>query len=134
MTNADKGKIQSIEYLVNNALAYKIQYDYSKSWGYLNDPKGVLEKVTLFDGEKTYVTHYEYNDRGLVSKSTSENETTEYSYDDLGNLIQEKDAYGNGVKYKFDAMRRLIENTEFDQKRPTLFFGLLTIFLTYQHP
>lgn len=84
-------------YYNNNGLVYQKEVSHFDANGYLTE----VETQLVF-GKRGSRVHYEYNETGLVSKKieyvniVDESEvTTEYTYDDVGNLLM-TDIYRNG--------------------------------------
>ena len=53
-----------------------------------------------------YPIHYEYDDKGRVTKTAQGNRSSYYSYDDKGNLQRSIDADGDATSYRYDVMHR----------------------------
>ncbi|MGA1871974.1 MAG: RHS repeat-associated core domain-containing protein [bacterium] len=72
--------------------------------------KGNLEYIALLDGSEIKM---EYDDYGHMIKVTdAENNITEYTYDDIGNITSKKDADGNMWQYEYDKKNHLISETD----------------------
>lgn len=75
--------------------------------------------------EGAFINQLAYDKAGRVIRSSllPENRTTEYSYDEAGRLIKEKDSLGNQILYTNDAMGNVIQALFVDIKGNHLWQG-----------
>lgn len=84
-----------------------------QSWSYISDSRGDLLSMTLpsVDGQRP-TTQYAYDDAGNVLSATDAlGNTTAYTYDAYGNRIAERDAAGNTITRTFDGNHYLLTQT-----------------------
>ncbi len=66
------------------------------------------DKVSITDANG-YTTEFHYNEQGqLIRKDAPEQTVTEYRYDKSGNLVWQQDAEGQIIEYSYDAANHLL--------------------------
>ncbi len=72
-----------------------------KTAGYTYNAGGELTKISYSD-EHTPTTEYSYNDEGNMTSMTDGTGTTTYKYDQLGRLTEVTDGHGEAVNYEYN--------------------------------
>ena len=120
MTTSTDGKGNTTEYTyngLNQVLNKKVPFavDNSGNMQYTNytysyDALGNLERESVTSG---ITNTYEYDYKGNVTKATSGEQTVDYVYDAVGNIIEYKTADGSQVhKYQYDVFNNVKKYTD----------------------
>ncbi|MFD8352563.1 DUF6531 domain-containing protein [Streptomyces coelicoflavus] len=95
---------------VTTPLGYKTTFEYDSAGRVTaqTDPRGNTDGADAAD----YTTHYAYDARGLLEKSTDPlGHSTSYHYDDTGLLSSVEDQAGRTTSYEYDDAGRLTKTT-----------------------